>query len=63
MLAILGFKMADNFGNMPIVFVDLGNVCIDTKIMFLCHLEAEILNKVIWWSPISEKPISVKVGA
>ena len=44
MAAILNFKMADKdkIENCPIAFVAPKNIYLDTKIMFLCHLETEI---------------------
>ena len=46
MAVILDFTMAANLGykvgNVSSAFVDLKNICLDTKIIFLLYLEAEM---------------------
>ena len=40
-----------SFENVPIKFVDLHNICLATKIMFLWHLETEIYTIFITYHP------------
>ena len=53
----LGFKdgrQRYKFENVLIELVDLQNVYLDTKIMFLRHLEAEIFTILILWPPLND---------